>query len=100
MSSTTKRTANGTTRVPVPTDLNMFVLAACIAAAPGGILGRVAATHVSHIRRCIDAGLPVRAGPGSSLRPVPTRSTHGTRRGHARRPARPAKRPRARAGRR
>lgn len=45
-----------------PTDINLYVLAGCLAAGNGLVPSRVVPTAVPHLRRCIDAGLLV-AGP-------------------------------------
>jgi hypothetical protein len=47
---------------PEPTRLNLATLASCVAAAPGGVIERVAPTDTDHLRRCIAAGLLEPAG--------------------------------------
>ena len=49
-------------KIPKPTHTNLFALAQCIAAAPEGVIEKVASTDVPHLRRCIDAGLLESAG--------------------------------------
>lgn len=49
-------------QVPKPTSTNLYTLAQCVAAAPDGIIEKVAATDVPHPKRCIAAGLLESAG--------------------------------------
>jgi hypothetical protein len=43
------------TKLVKPTDTNLSVLAACLKEG-GGTIGRVAAVHAPHLRRCIKGG--------------------------------------------
>ncbi len=49
-------------KVPTPTATNLYALRKCVAAAPDGVIEKVAPTDVPHLRRCIDAGLMESAG--------------------------------------
>ena len=53
------------TKVVKPTDLNLYVLAACLKEG-GGTIGRVEQVHLPHLRRCLKGG---------ALVPGPTRGT-------------------------
>jgi hypothetical protein len=54
------------TKVIKPTRTNLYALAKCVEAAPGGIIEKVHSTDAPHLRRCINAGLLESAGkPGA-----------------------------------
>jgi hypothetical protein len=49
-------------KIAKPTFTNLAALAACIKAAPDGIIERVPPTSAHRIQRCLDAGLLESAG--------------------------------------